>query len=105
MIPLFSYVYAFVSAFRFPESSPGQLKSAGRMLFAASVILWPVGLSGAWGMARFPAVAATAGMFSCWANAVRYDAERAATLRLLAEVSGVPVPPPASRRLRWRRGA
>lgn len=70
------------------------------MLFGLSVILWPVGLSDAWGMARSMAVAATVSGCTCWSSAVRYDAERAATLRVIAEVAGVDVPPPPTRRLR-----
>lgn len=63
------------------------------MLFALSVMLWAIGLSGAWGTARSLAIGATAGGISCWANAVRYDHERRAMLHVIAEMSGRREPP------------
>jgi hypothetical protein len=93
VIPLFSYVYAIAATFRFPDSSPAQLKTAGRMLFGLSVILWPVGLSGAWGMARSLAIASTVSLTVCWVGAVRYDAERRALLHVIARLSGPGEPP------------
>lgn len=93
MIPLFSYAYALVSVFKFPDGSPGQLKSAGRMLFAASVILWALGLSGAWGMARSLAIASTVSLSVCWVGAVIHGAERRAMLHVIADLSGHREPP------------
>lgn len=88
-----SYVSALTSIFRFPDNSPAQLRTAGRMLFIVAAILWAIGLSGIWGMARPLAIAATAGYFTSWANAVRHDAERRALVRVIAELSGHREPP------------
>jgi hypothetical protein len=63
------------------------------MLSALAVILWAVGLSDAWTMARSLAIGATAGGFTCWANAVRHDAERRALVKVIAELSGHREPP------------
>lgn len=93
MIPVFSYVYALISGDYVPAGAPPQLRAACRALAPASAILWGVGLSDAWGAARAIAVAATAGFFTCWANAVRHDAERRALLHAIAELSGRREPP------------
>jgi hypothetical protein len=63
------------------------------MLFALSVALWPIGLSGVWGMARSLGIAATVSLAVCWTGAVIHDAERRAMLHVIAEMSGHREPP------------
>ena len=63
------------------------------MLFGLSVILWAIGLTGTWSVARSLAIATSAGWISCLANAVRHDAERRALLHTIAELSGHREPP------------
>ena len=63
------------------------------MLSALAGILWAAGLPGFWVAGRSLAIGATAGAFTCWANAVRHDAERRALVKVIAELSGHHEPP------------
>jgi hypothetical protein len=76
-----------------PDGALPQLRAAARVLAALSVIFWTLSALTSLSMARAAAVATTAGLVSCWANAVRHDAERRALLHVIARLSGPGEPP------------
>jgi hypothetical protein len=102
-------MFRWLSIFRVPAGAPPQLRDACRVLSRAAALLGVLSVAASWLMPApaqrllLVAVAiAGAGALSCWANAVRYDAERRrhederrAMARYLAELAGNPDPTPS----------